>query len=290
MWEAAQLALKQHSRGGGPTKNRYLLKSRVRCVASNGNMVGQTVHRKGVPYSYFFCQHHSSANRPDPATRCKAPQLPMRKLENWVWGTIMLLAENPEQITAELRRHHLDIEKEQGLARQAIATLKKEIERLKRQKDELLDLYLNRDHTSIVLTRQDFEVKAAQLSTRINEMEMKIIEMQSHLKAPPLNAEQTENAIGLLKAIRLAGEHATFEDKLAIIQLLDIYVLYDGETIELVGGVPTQTADLTEFKRPRAAQNSSLPPQFAPSNGSPEGEEGNSIFSDRTHSTDCTPH
>lgn len=101
------------------------------------------------------------------------------------------------------------------------------------------------------------------------------------------NKEQADEAIRLLKAVSVAAKEATFAEKRTILRLLDVHVLYNGEMLDLSGGVPVQSVDLEKLlKGDLTGGNSSLPPQSGPSDGSRVGEEGNSTFEDQKRSMD----
>ncbi len=87
--------------------------------------------------------------------------------------------------------------------------------------------------------------------------------------------KQSDEAIRLLKAVRAAAEEATFEEKRTIFRLLDVRVLYNGEMLELSGGVPAQAVDLERLlKGDFTGESSSPPPQSSPSADSPAVEMG----------------
>lgn len=92
-----------------------------------------------------------------------------------------------------------------------------------------------------------------------------------------LTPEQTSESLRLLKSIRLAGPKATFDEKQAILRLLDIQVLYDGERLQMVGSVPTRTVGLQRFLNDETTNDSSFHPlRDGFSTDSQAAEEGNS--------------
>jgi allophanate hydrolase subunit 1 len=201
----------------------------------------------------------------------------------------MKLAADPNRIRAELIYNREQSASEQHLVRQALAGLHKEIERLKRQKSELLDLYLNRERSSIPLTRDEYETKARQLAQQLEQLEAQQQEMQGQMKADTTSSDQIEAALELLEAVRAASERATFRQRRAILSILEIQVLYNGETIQMTGAIPTQSILLESLRDQSFTDESSSPLlQSEPSDGSLAAEAGNSIFEDQKRNTDCT--
>lgn len=289
-WETAQRVLAKHARGGRNPKYHYLLTGILRCIKSHVNMHGHTAVHKNGQYGYYVCPHRGPNLRMDKSTRCDVHRLRQQNVEDWVWNTIMKLAEQPEQIETEMAKRREEAEREQHLSLQAIAGLQKEIERYETQKTDLLDVYLNHGKVGKLITREDYETKAAQIADEIERLKAQLIEMQQRNGPDVPNKEQADEAIRLLKAVRVAAQEATFAEKRTILRLLDVHVLYNGEMLELSGGVPVQSVDLEKLlKGDLTGGNSSLLPQSGPSDGSRVGEEGNSTFEDQKRSMDCMP-
>jgi hypothetical protein len=87
------------------------------------------------------------------------------------------------------------------------------------------------------------------------------------------NKEQADEPIRLLKATRVAAKDATRAEKRTILRLLDVHVLYNGETLEMTGGVPGQAIDLDKLLTDGFTSSSSSPPlRSSPSADSPAAE------------------
>ena len=145
--------------------------------------------------------------------------------------------------------------------------------------------------SSIPLTRDEYETKARQLAQQLEQLEEQQQEMQAQMKADTTSPDQIEAALELLDVVRVASERATFRQQRAILSILEIQVLYDGETIQMTGAIPTQSI-LLESLRDQAHrdESSSRPPQSAPSSDSPEALSGSSTFQDRKHNKGCRPN
>lgn len=251
-------------------------------------MRGQTTVYKGNSFDYYVCPHRSPGLRLDPATRCDVRRLKQRSIEGWVWATLIKLAGEPERIQAELVHRREDAEKEQHLTLQAMVGLQSEIARLQRQKAELLELYLNRDQVGSLLTRQEYETKASQVAVEIRRLETQLLEMKENNSSELPTQEESDEAMRLLKAVYNAGQKAIFSEKRALLRLLGVQILYDGQTIEMTGAVPTQSIVLTKLLRDELTHDiSSLQPQSEPSIGSQVAAEDNSTFEDHKHNKDC---
>jgi site-specific DNA recombinase len=249
LWEAAQENLKRHSHGGNTPIHNYLLRGRLRCVKSNANLTGQTVKdRRGEYYGYYTCPHRSISHRFDPAIRCTVRQIPQRKVEHWMWATLMKLAKHPERIEEELQVRLQEKEAALQLVRQALVGVEQEIARVNRQKNELLDLYLNRDKEAIGLRREDYEVKGRRLNQQLDELEARRAELQSQMQTEAISPTQLGEVRRLLGVVRRAGPKATFAEKRELLRLLDIRVLYNGEKLEMTGSIPTRELTLEELK------------------------------------------
>jgi hypothetical protein len=119
-------------------------------------------------------------------------------------------------------------------------------------------------------------------------MRAHLMEMQQRNGPDMPTKDQADEAIRLLKAVRVAAEEATIEEKCTILRLLDIRVPYNGEMLDLSGGVPVQAIDPDKLlKDGLTGDTSSLPPQSSPSTDSPAEEKG--MTSGRcTRNKDCT--
>lgn len=287
LWQAAQDTLKRHAHGGRSSTHEYVLGGLVRCTHSNTNMHGQTTVRRENEYGYYVCPHTSPHLRLEIASRCDVKRLPRERLEGWAWKTLMKLGEEPEQIRQEMALRREEAASRNVLVQQAIEGLEREINRLKRQKSDLLDLYLNRDRSAEGLSRDDYETKARQINAQVAELDAQIARRQGEMKPDAYTPDEAEEAIRLLEDLRLVGTEATFEDKRVLLRLLNVQVLYDGRLIQLAGSVPVCKIRLARLLR--ASRDSSSPPlQSEPGVDSPQAEGGSSTFVDRKRSTDCT--
>ncbi|GEM_PF-3060486 len=290
LWRAAQRVIAQHALGGRPPRKQYLLSGMMRCLKSNANMHGHTARHRNVEYGYYVCPNGTYSARMEKHARCTVKRLRQRELELWVWFVIMELAKHPELIRAEIETRQRETESQQRLIWNALAGLEQQLLRYKRQKSELLDLYLNRDQTTQSLTRDEYETKASQLTAQIAHLEKQMSDLQGSLKTDALTQDEREAAMELLETILIAGERATFQDKRAFLRLVDAQILYDGELIQVTGGVPTQKITRQELHALANGDQSSFRRlQFGLTGDFQPGETGNSIFGDQTHNKDCTP-
>ena len=91
----------------------------------------------------------------------------------------------------------------------------------------------------------------------------------------------------LLKAVHITAHKATFQEKRTLLRLLAVQVLYDGDSIEMTGGVPTESIDLGKLLMNEATHEISSPqPQSSTSAGFRLEAAGNSNSSYR-NSMDC---
>ena len=202
----------------------------------------------------------------------------------------MSFAEEPERIMAEVERRQQEANRATDLARRALAGLQTEIVRVKRKKTDMLDLYLNQDRQGIVLTHEEYQAKARQLVTEQEGLEQQLLEMQERSDTPEIDLSQANEAVRLMKAIHAARQSATYEEKLAIIRLLDVRVLYDGERIELSGCVPLKHIVLENLRaiQLNLPDNPFPQPQSALGENSPEGLEDKAILLDPGRTTGYT--
>lgn len=148
-------------------------------------------------------------------------------------------------------------------------------------------------HGSRVLSRQsdreEYDVKANQLTGQIAHLEKQITDLQASLKTDVLTADQEQAAMELLQTIVIAGERATFQDKRAFLRLVDAQILYDRDLIQMTGGVPTQKISRQELHALKNGdQNSSRLPQSARSSDFLPVGMGSSIRAHR-RTRGCTP-
>ena len=166
------------------------------------------------------------------------------------------------------------------------AGLEVEIVRFQQKKKELLDLFLDQDRQNSVLTREEFENKAAEMNSSIKKLETEKTEMQERARTKQVSVDEEKEALRILSEVRVAGVDATFQEKRAIIRRLNVKILYDGVTLELTGSVPTRTI-LPDELRNITRDTPILQPQSEPAVDSPQAQEDRTILSDPQHTMGC---
>ena len=155
----------------------------------------------------------------------------------------------------------------------------------------MLDLYLNREKLANGLTREEYKIKTRQLSEKLEQFEGRAADLQKQIKNDAFASREISEAKRLLRIVRFAGPRATFEEKRSLLRLLDIHILYDGEELQLLGGIPTRMITFEELARIIPPHEISSPLlQSELSSDFQPAAEGNSILSDHKHSKDCTPN
>lgn len=220
LWEEAHAKIKENgikTRVG--RKHEYLMAGRIVCGFCGRKYY--TTPQSGKPY--YRC---SGKKRIVSLETCKSPILPAhtnRKtlgVDDIVWAAVKERLKNPDIIIEELKKLASEkITEETDAIKEKIKVKRNRLSQLERQKDRLIDLYLNNIITKEDLSRRiepiNKQIDALMEEIRIEEMKLEEMEFE---KKRPLRFEE------VIKKYSEHLETLTFKEKREIIDMLDITV------------------------------------------------------------------
>ena len=207
---------------GQPTKH-YKLRGRLRCLACNTPMVGQSM-AKGK-YSYYRCRHSYAGNFEEV---CDSRYVRVNSLERTVLEEIAKILADPKRILEEAK--HLNA---QSFDCSRMKRVSRDLEKIEEQQVRLADLYIKG-------------------SLPQNILESKSEDLRQHRQR--LEAENRELLMSRPKGVDIDGLAATLPDAVAkirqwvveaaeddmelILRALHIQVLASPERVQIEGSVP----------------------------------------------------
>ena len=238
LWEAAQKRLALNKRFA-PRNTRwpYLLQHRLTCLACGYAVSPFTkVRPNGHATSYYRC---NAAIGNVVGRRCGMPSFRADQLEPAVWGWVADLLLHPDQLAEGLRARQAEAEEEAKALRDRLGLVEKSIADHDRQIEKLLDLYLSGDDfPKELLTQRKKELVKAR-----EELEEERATLARALEAATVSDAAIEEVEAFCRQVREGLEHATFEDKRRIIELLDVrgqLAVEDGQKVVYVSCVIDQ--------------------------------------------------
>lgn len=238
LWEAARERLsKNRSMAAKPTRRKYLLRGRIKCVRCGCRLGGSFKTSKYGETGYYRCRRTSA----DYSDRCDLPVLRQDAAEQWVWGTVAEALLEPEMLFEGLRAKRERAAEEYKLLLDAITVTEAQITKLEQKLERLLELYLDGE-----IAKPTYLQRRAQVGRKIEEKQQEKTDRESQFANQDVISEEAETeALQFCQEVSIGLEHVTFEDKVKILDLLDIALVTDGETVTLTGVIPTATAMLS---------------------------------------------
>jgi site-specific DNA recombinase len=165
------------------TKEPSLLQGLITCGECGCQFYKRIRKYKGNIRGYYFCRSQSD----NKIARCKNGHIDQNEIDDLVYNEIIQMLQNPHLLREEFKRREKESGNAEELERQEIV-LKKELEKLLKERDRLLDAY------------QSGLLDLASLSQRAQGLEKRKIELEKERKE--------QQNLRLMKEIGLGWEHA----------------------------------------------------------------------------------
>ena len=209
------------------TKNFYLLRRLVRCGECGYKMCGVG---KGK-YVYYTCRKGRDLVETHRETKCTSRSVRQDRLDAVVWEKLIQFLNNPELIIEQYKRQE-DLVFSCGTQKQC-QKLEQQIKRYEKQSQRLIDAYQME-----IITLKD-------LDNRRNVIERKILQVQEQMKKikaaerKEINYEKIFNNIETFcDTVRKGLEHASFEEKRRLVELLVEEVVVTNGKVEIHHIIP----------------------------------------------------
>lgn len=164
--QAAELLKEARRRWAKSSVNQYLLSGLLRCQGCGNTMTGVKARWWGkTRFIYTDRKNHAGAKHPG----CVL-EIPTEKLDNFVWGQIQTLLDEPEKINEY--NNNVDVSDELEQAEH----LEKEIEKTKKGREKLYSLFAMEDLNVDEIKKQivDFQEKENNLQQELDKLNDKI--------------------------------------------------------------------------------------------------------------------
>jgi site-specific DNA recombinase len=252
VWEAAQEKMNKGQKNAFKnTKNEYLLGRRIRCQC--GYCITASVdtnNRKGKVYVYrlYKCNGRSKTSY----RSCNLPIIKAPEIEDLVWGWIVTVLQDPEEVEKDLRiRQQRTGERHEDLLHQR-TTFSTQLENITEQYRKLLRAEMLGEYPDDVIAEEK-----ATIANLKSYLEEELARVEEAINAVP-GEHEIITARGLAELVRqgveVAGESFKAREKLINILNVQVTVGWDGEksfsvTIDSVLSSNTLPLMITQYKR-----------------------------------------
>jgi site-specific DNA recombinase len=232
LWEGVQQKLSSRH-VGREAKGTYLLSSRILCkcgTAGRGSRVVSQYRPKNPPadfvpksYQWYRCSSHERVKG-----FCGLPHFRAQAVDDVVWKFAYELIRDPEKLLKGYRDLQDHAAEEVDRLASQIDALTEQIET---QKEELSELQEQRKRTQSKTVRLMLDDQIEALGLAIDEMDDRLISLQSEVLDQPYTDEHIEEAIKeigelrkMYEALETINEEADFAAKRALINFLNLKV------------------------------------------------------------------
>ena len=228
LFEAAQSQLKQNNvKSQRNTKQQYLLRSHLFCRQCGRAYCG---HIDRV-LRYYLCPGKNRITAP--VNRCLNKNWRVDKLDALVWGEIETALDNPEFIVTAIERQRDDASNIDTLEPE-LQMVEKNLRALDREQKQLLQWALKGFPEETIVAE----------NKRINESRSSSLSRKAVLEAQIQTSREAVVSLPKLEEyIQLVREkltHLDFDMKRLALEMLNIKVWIDSESVEITGTIPLE--------------------------------------------------
>jgi len=235
LFDAAQKQLKVNQANASRNNkvHQYLLRQHLRCRQCGRSYVGaisvSTQYGKRYVQRYYRCM--GKLKMYAPVERCCNKGWSANKLEGMVWAKLEEYLSKPELIVSELEKQRQDAN-QLGVFEAELQQVDRQLKAVDREQHQLLQWALKDFPASQVETENRRLNKAREtLTAQKSELEIQIKASQEAI----IDVPKLESFIELMQG-RISG--LDFEGKRQVLDMLDIKVWLDGESVEVTGVLP----------------------------------------------------
>ncbi len=232
LFEAAQAQLKLNfDKSKRNTKQQYLLRGHVYCRQCSRAYCG---HIDRV-IRYYRCPGKNRIT--SPVDRCSNRNWRADKLEALVWDKIEAVLNNPQLITTSIEKQR-DEANNIGIVESELQQVQRQLKALDREQKQLLHWAIKSFPEGMVTSENKrINKERSSLESREAELERQIQESREAAASIPKMEEY----------IQLVQEKLTtldFDMKCLALDMLNIKVWIDGQSMEITGTIPVENADV----------------------------------------------
>jgi site-specific DNA recombinase len=234
------------------TKHQYLLRRLVRCGECGYKMCGVFEGK----YGYYTCRKGRDLVETHREKKCTSRSVRLEYLDKVVWAKITDLLEKPEMMIDQYKRQK-DVLPFQGTQKQC-QKLEQQIKRNEKQIQRLIDAYQME-----IITIKDLDGRKNNLERKISQAQEQIRDIQTAEKEEINYKKIFESIETFCNVIKQGIEHASFNDKRRIVELLIEEIVVTNGKVEIHHIIPFgKNANLQLDDRDQLpSQETLLPPQ-----------------------------
>jgi len=226
-----QLSLNRQMAPRNNKIHRYLLRGLVSCGKCRLSTTARTLP---TAYQYYVCRGKTDALRAAQGQRCTSRFIPANQLDDLVWQDLCLVLTQPDILHYALERAHGGHWLPQEL-RSQLEALQRASKQMEHQQERLLEAYI-----ANVIQLPEFERKRMELSQKQAALHQQEIQLQA-TSSQRVALSQVADSIEVFCAkIRPVLEHASFEQKRQLVELLIDRVIVLDNDVEIRYVIPTQ--------------------------------------------------
>jgi site-specific DNA recombinase len=245
-----QLARNRAVLVGRPSARLFLLRGLLRCEFCRSRLIGQHSHGRPI----YRCNGRDRLRHPD-GRRCRAATHSAKRLERFVWDTLVAILRDPGLLDAKLEAHRARIGAEEVEVRSAVDQLRRAISELGRKQQRLLDLYLEEGEGD-ALTTQAVKARLKVLSRQKAGLEERLASVERRATVHQAE-EQHQDAIRRFCGVALRGlAKLTPPERQQLMRSLMDEIVVGANALEIQGVLPGRWAPTGNNRSQRAAGGS----------------------------------
>ena len=192
------------------TKNKYLLRSRLKCSKCGYSYCGRTRRKKN---QYYYCKGREQR----PISLCDMPHFRLDHVNDAIWSWIEDLLFDPTSLAEGLKTQQWFSEQANARVQTKLDILDEQIKSNNSKLDKLIDLAIEGDFPRDKITKRRQEIE-----TSLTELEKEKQSLISELQTDTVSDEKILELEEFVDVVRQGIQVADFETKRRIIDLLDV--------------------------------------------------------------------
>lgn len=215
------------------TAHRYLLRALVSCGVCHLACTGRSVH---PGYDYYLCRGKAHPIQSGRLQKCPARFIPAHQLDEVVWQDLCDVLLHPDSIAQALERAHgghwtpQELQARREQLRRASASVTSQI-------DRLTHAYL-----TAVMPLTEYHRRRLTLEQQLQAIARQVDQLEADARRRLDLAGLAQSVAALCQRLQSGLEHATFEQKRQLIELLIDRVVVTNGDVEIRYVIPTTPA------------------------------------------------
>ena len=206
------------------TREPSLLQGLVICGECGYPFYKKNRQRQTGSRSYYYCRSHLDSR----LTKCSNKWVRQEELDELVYAEVIQLLQNPEILLQELQRRR-DESKETEEAKRQEITIRKDKDKLTKERDRLLDAYQDG-----LLDLDALRKRNQGLDQKRNELDKSMQALQAAKLTTELESGLEKSFESILERIKKSASELTFKDKQQLIRLIVEKVVVSKNEVKIV--------------------------------------------------------